>query len=169
MLSCGNSGQQEPCQSQNSHGHSWQPEPVHRQQLQQKERLQMTGDNLTDGSLPPQQLPSHAGTLGQACSTLPTTSSVASIPSTPSSSSNSNSSSSSSNVTSDSNCSAATSSTPTSGSGSTVVLTVLDAPSRGPADGVMTSIYDLYNTRKMYCIMTVVALVALAVPLSNTM
>lgn len=160
MLIRGNSGQLEPCQSQNSHGHSWQPEPVHRQQLQQKDRLQMTGDNFTDGSLAPQQLPScHAGTLGQACSPLPTSSSVGSIPSIPSSSSN---------VTSDSNCSAATSSTPTSASGSAVVLTVLDAP-RSPADGVMTSIYDLYNTRKMYCIMTVVALAALAVPLSNTM
>jgi hypothetical protein len=148
---------------------SWQADQVHLQHMQQREGLHLTDCSLNDALHAAEQLPSHAGASQQACSTLPTrhSSSVASSISIPSNSSNS---SSSSNISSDSNCSAAASSTPTSGSGSAVVVTVLDGPSSDDAaDGVMTSIYDLYKTRKMYCIMIVVALAALAAPLSNTM
>lgn len=53
-------------------------------------------------------------------------------------------------------------------SGSSVVVTVLDAPGSSEAEGA-ASIYDLYTRQKMYSIMMVVALAALTAPLSNTM
>jgi hypothetical protein len=59
-----------------------------------------------------------------------------------------------------------TGSTTTVGSNA-VVVTVLDP--EGSGSGRMSSIYDLYTPRRVYCIMTIVALAALTAPLSNTM